>query len=108
MMSSTELVRELLEQLGPTIVAALTNTRDRTLPAKWIIKDGPEAPAAALARLQAAYQAWSTVAKVHGEEIARAWFTGANPRLHDQTPYIAIREHRCTEVLAAAEEFIDR
>ncbi|GAH52627.1 unnamed protein product, partial [marine sediment metagenome] len=34
-----------------------------------------------LARLEVAYRAWTTLAAAAGEDVARAWFIGANPRL---------------------------
>lgn len=41
-MGTRNLVRELNVALGPTLVAALTGTRDRKLPAQWAAEDGPE------------------------------------------------------------------
>lgn len=103
-----ELVRELLGHLGPTVVAALAGVRDRKQPYKWAIDGGSIPRDESRSRLQVAYRAWWTIADVDGEKIARSWFIGANPRFGERPPYIAIREGEFTDVLAAAEEFVDR
>jgi hypothetical protein len=102
-----ELVRELLDHLGPTVVAVLAGVRDRKQPYKWAIDGGATPRDESLSRLQVAYRAWWTIADVDGEKIARSWFIGANPRFGEKPPYMAIREDQFTDVLAAAEDFVD-
>lgn len=102
------LVRELLDHLGPTVVAALAGVRDRKQPYKWATDGGAMPRDESLTRMQVAYRAWWTIAEVNGEKIARSWFIGANPRFGERPPYMAIREDQFTDVLAAAEEFVDR
>ena len=103
---SSELARELLNNLGPTVVAALAGVRDRKQPYKWAA--GRSQPRTeSLARLQVAYRVWSTIADADGPNVARAWFIGANPRFDERSPYLAIRQGLLGEVLAAAEEFAD-
>ena len=103
---AADLVRELVEHLGPTVVAALAGVRDRKQPYKWAA-DGSQPRHESLARLQVAYRVWSTIADAEGPNVARAWFIGANPRFEERPPYLAIREGLFGEVVAAAEEFID-
>jgi hypothetical protein len=75
-----EVVRRLNAALGPTLVAALAGTTDRTLPLEWVRRDGPEPAPDAQSRLRQALATWQTVAQVEGEHVARLWFIGANPR----------------------------
>ncbi|WP_234998185.1 hypothetical protein [Mycobacterium sp. DBP42] len=103
---AADLVRELVEHLGPTVVAALAGVRDRKQPYKWAA-GGSQPRHESLARLQVAYRVWSTIADAEGPNVARAWFIGANPRFEERPPYLAIREGLFGEVVAAAEEFID-
>ncbi|WP_232491369.1 hypothetical protein [Mycobacterium dioxanotrophicus] len=105
-LTPAELARELLDHLGPTVVAALSQVRNRKQPYKWAIDDGPRPRIESLQRLQVAHRAWWTIAESEGDEVARAWFIGANPRLDEVPPYMAIREGRFSEVLAAADEFV--
>jgi hypothetical protein len=105
---AASLVRELLDHLGPTVVAALAGVRDRTQPYRWSIEDGPTPRDASLSRLQVAYRAWSTIVESDGVNVARAWFIGANPRFDERAPYLVIRDGLFSDVLAAAEEFVDR
>jgi hypothetical protein len=104
---ASELVRELLDNLGPTVVAALAGVRDRKQPYKWAA-DSSQPRHESLARLQVAHRVWSTITDADGPNVARAWFIGANPRFDERTPYLAIREGLFGEVVAAAEEFVDQ
>lgn len=104
---SAELARQLVSHLGPTLVAAMANVRDRKLPHKWAHEGGPTPRPDALTRLQVAHRAWSTLATAEGDDIARAWFIGANPRLGEMPPYLAIREGEFNRVMAAAAAFVD-
>lgn len=101
-----DLARELLEHLGPTVVAALAGARDRKQPYKWA-SHGAQPRQESVTRLQVAYRVWSTIADADGPNVARAWFIGANPRFGERPPYLAIREGLFGDVVAAAEEFVD-
>lgn len=103
---ASELVRELLDHLGPTVVAALAGVRDRKQPYKWAA-DGSQPRQESLARLQVGYRVWSMIAAADGANVARAWFIGANPRFDERPPYLVIREDQFGDVVAAAEEFVD-
>jgi hypothetical protein len=104
---SAELARQLVTHLGPTLVATLAGVRDRKLPHKWASEGGPTPRPEALARLQVAHRAWSAVATAEGDDIARAWFIGANPRLDEDPPYLAIRAGEFNKVMGAAAAFVD-
>jgi hypothetical protein len=101
------MVRELLDHLGPTVVAALAGVRDRTQPYRWAIDDGPRPRIASLSRLQVAYRVWCTIVDSDGVNVARAWLVGANPLFGEREPYLVIRDGLFSDVLAAAEEFVD-
>ena len=93
----------LVQALGPTLVAALSGTRDRKLPEAWTKDSGPEPDSDAAARLNAALSCWNLVAGAEGPDVARAWFIGGNPWLDDDTPVTAIREGWFGETAVAAQ-----
>lgn len=101
-----DIVRELNAALGPTLVAALSGSKDRKLPIRWAKVDGPEPRTEASRRLTFAHRQWTLLAAADGEHVARQWFIGGNPHLGEQTPVTAIREDRHVDVAAAAEAFI--
>ncbi|MBF6548834.1 hypothetical protein [Nocardia brasiliensis] len=102
-----ELVRLLVHNLGPTLVALIAGVRDRKLPYKWSQADGPRPRDASLARLQMAHRCWMVLSTAEGDDIARSWFIGANPRLDEESPAVAIREDRLAAVMAAAVAFVE-
>lgn len=106
-MTIHEVVRQLVSHLGPTAVAVLANVRDRKLPHRWARADGPEPRPASKSRLLAAHRSWTMVSVSAGEHVARNWFIGANPRLGEQAPILALREGKEAEVLAAAQAFAE-
>ncbi|ROS52512.1 hypothetical protein EDF50_0975 [Frigoribacterium sp. PhB24] len=97
---------ELVRGLGPTLVAALTGSRDRKLPAKWAKPDGPTPTVAFTQRLQLGHRAWATLVTDESAHIARQWFIGGNPLLGEDTPLTAIREDRGREVIEAVAAFL--
>lgn len=101
-----QVARELVESLGPTLVAAMTGTRDRKLPAKWAKPDGPNPRADFVRRLQLGHRAWKALEAEEGDHVARQWFIGGNPHLDEDTPITAIREDRGKAVIAAVEAFM--
>ena len=106
-MSIHEVVRQLNAALGPTLVAALTGSKDRRLPIRWAHADGPEPGPDFRRRLLLAHRVWSQIAPEETEHVARAWFIGANPFLDEDTPLTAIREDRARPVVAAAAAFLE-
>lgn len=97
-----EIVRRLNGSLGATLVAALAGASDAMTAREWATHDGPEPGPDALKRLRFAHEAWRMVAEAEGEVVARAWFTGANPWLDDDTAVNAIRVGRLVAVAGAA------
>jgi len=97
-----EIVRRLNGSLGATLVAALAGASDAMTAREWARHDGPEPGSDALKRLCFAHDVWKLVAEVEGEVVARAWFTGANPWLDDDTAINAIRVGRLVAVAGAA------
>lgn len=102
-----ELVRQLNEHLGGTLVATLAGVRDRRLPYKWAKPDGPEPNQNAETRLRAAHRVWTYVSATENDHVARAWFIGANPLLDEQPPVVALNKGHIREVLAAAQAFTE-
>lgn len=105
-MDSHDIARILVTGLGPTLVAAMTGSKDRKLPAKWAKPDGPTPRAEFLRRLQLGHRAWASLVQAENEHVARSWFIGGNPLLHEATPITAIREGQGAEVMAAVEAFL--
>jgi len=106
-MSHQEVVKQLVERLGPTLVAALADVRDSKLPYKWMKSDGPRPGDGALSRLNAALRAWNLIANWEDEHVARAWFIGANPDLGELSPIMELRSGATDRVLAAAQHFVE-
>lgn len=106
-LAPAELVHQLIQHLGATLVAVLADVRDSKLPYKWAKEDGPRPRPGGLQRLQVAHRAWDAVASAEGPDVARAWFIGANPRLDEQPPYLAIRHGQFKQVIHAAAAFVD-
>lgn len=105
-LSTTELARHLVQHLGAAVVALLAGVRDKKLPYKWASDDGPVPRDGALQRLQVAHRAWVTVVASEGADITRAWFIGANPRLEEQPPFMAIADGQFKPVINAATAFV--
>lgn len=102
-----ELVGELIEGLGPTLVQAMTGTKDRSMPARWARADGPVPRQTAQDQLRLGYRVWSMMRETEGPRVAAAWLSGANPNLDEMTPITAIRELRAADVVGAAHAFIN-
>lgn len=100
-----ELVAELIAELGPTAVQAMTGTRDRSMPAAWARGVSKPRPATET-QLRLGYRVWSIMREAEGPRVAAAWMTGANPRLGEDTPLTAIRQAQPADVIGAAEAFI--
>jgi hypothetical protein len=105
-MDPHDLARVLVDGLGPTLVAAMTGSKDLKLPAKWAKPDGPSPRVEFLNRLQYGHRAWATLVQNENPHVARAWFIGGNPLLGEATPLTAIRDDRGAEVMQAVDSFI--
>ncbi|MFC5177500.1 hypothetical protein [Nocardioides taihuensis] len=102
-----EVVRQLNSHLGPTLVATLANVRDSKLPHKWAKADGNVPRPESMRRLLAAHRIWSDISNADSDTVARAWFIGANPRLGEISPIMALREGDERSALAAAKAFVE-
>jgi hypothetical protein len=101
-----DIVRELNAVLGPTLVAALSGSKDRKLPNRWAKPDGPEPRDVFANRLQFAHRQWALLAAADGDHVARQWFIGGNPLLGEVTPITAIREDQHEAVARAVAAFV--
>jgi hypothetical protein len=101
-----QIAHVLVSGLGPTLVAALSGSKDRKLPTKWSKPDGPTPSADFARRLQLGHRAWSALVDVDGAHVARQWFIGGNPLLGEDTPLTAIRQDRGGEVMEALAAFL--
>lgn len=106
-LTTPELVRQLVSHLGPTLVATIANVADKKLPHRWAKVDGPAPRSQSLERLQMAHRIWGLISASDNETVARAWFIGANPRLGEESPVMAIREGRGAEAHKAAVAFTE-
>jgi len=102
-----EIVRQLNDALGATLVAALAGVKSRQQPSDWAKPSGGMPRPDAWNRLQFAHQIWTVLQEEEGRDIARRWFIGGNPLLGESTPIMAIREDHHAEVRRAAQAFID-
>jgi hypothetical protein len=102
-----ELVRQLNNHLGPTLVATLANVRDRKLPHKWAKDDGPEPRSDSYSKLLVAHRIWAMLSAAESDSVARAWFIGANPRLDEEAPVMCLRNGREQDVIGAAKAFVE-
>jgi hypothetical protein len=109
-----DLARRLMGVLGATCVAVLSGSRDRKIAYRWVKPDGPKPHTEAEVRMRCAWQAWVLVSAAEGDDVARAWFIGCNPRLAEpgsdqdgEQPVIALRNGRYADVLATARAFAD-
>jgi hypothetical protein len=103
-----EVVRELADSLGPTLVAALTGNRVRLSADEWVMEDGPAPDEDEAERLRCAREQWNLLAESADPDTARAWFVTENPLLDQETPVIAIRDGRLKEVRNAARLYLDQ
>lgn len=102
-----ELVRQLVMHLGPTLVATIANVKSRQMPHRWAQEAGPKPNAEAHRRLMTAHRIWSQISSAESDDTTRAWFIGANPRLDEDPPVLALRRGEIKEVYAAAKAFLD-
>ena len=106
-----QIVAELIDAAGPTLVAYMADVASRQMPARWA--SDPDDPRhvvprdEAKQRLMLAHQAFSTIAVHEGDHVARQWLIGANPRFSGETPASRIRSFDAANVYGAMQAFID-
>jgi anti-anti-sigma factor len=103
-----EVVRELVELLGATTVAAIGGVQETRAVTEWLTTRSPQRPNV----LRFALQIATMIAAGGDQELARAWFHGSNPRLDDEVPALMLRDRPLAEIqaplLAAARGFAAR
>jgi uncharacterized protein (DUF2384 family) len=106
-----EVVRYLLDHLGPTLVAYIAGARSRAMPAKWATpptETGHAAPSDDKARrLKAAHVAFTAIEDADNDQVARSWLISANPRFDGQTPADLLRAGEMGSVFAAVTAFVN-
>lgn len=105
-MNIHDIVRELNENVGATVVQTMAGVKDRTSPYAWAKPDGPLPRPATEARLRLGYRVWRTLETAEGKHVALAWLMGANPRLDEELPVLYIQQRKVREVIGAAEAFV--
>ena len=106
-MNIHDLVRELNQNVGATVVQTMAGVKDRTSPYSWAKPDGPDPRPVKEARLRLGYRVWKTLEMAEGKHVALAWLMGANPRLDEELPVLCIQQQKVREVIGAAEAFVD-
>jgi hypothetical protein len=103
-----EVVRELVDLLGATTVAAIGGVSETRAVQRWMTDREPQRPHV----LRCALQAGLAIAAGADREVARAWFHGSNPMLGDDSPMLVLRNGPLHvvqgDVLAAARAFTRR
>ncbi|MGO4587932.1 hypothetical protein [Paenarthrobacter sp. 2TAF44] len=106
-MNIHDLVRELNENVGTTVVQSMAGVKDRTSPFKWAKPNGPDPRPEVEARLRLGHRVWKTLVMAEGKHVALSWLMGANPRLDEEAPILYIQQQRTREVIGAAEAFVN-
>jgi hypothetical protein len=103
-----DVVRELVALLGLTTVAMIGGVNETRAVTQWTAGRSPQRPNVLRFTLQIA----SMILNEKNPDIARAWFHGSNPRLHDQAPAVLLRDKPLPEIqgeiMAAARVFAGR
>ena len=103
-----EVVRELVDLLGATTVAAIGGVKEARAVQEWLTDRRPQKPHI----LRFALQLGSMIAGSADREMAAAWFHGCNPHLDDRVPVLMLREEPLEKVqgplLTAARAFAAR
>jgi hypothetical protein len=104
---AAQIARRLTNVLGPTLVSTLAGSNDTQASIRWARQEGPSPSAEAILRLECAEETWRKLSAVEGDDVARLWFIGANPWLHEETAITAIREGRFEQVSVAVQALLD-
>jgi hypothetical protein len=106
--SVEDVVRELTDLLGASMVAAIAGVSETRAVAQWLNGRNPQRPQVLRFALQVALM----VADASDINVARAWFQGSNPHLGDRSPVAMLRDLPLTDVqadiMAAARAFARR
>ena len=101
-------VRELVEALGATMVAAIGGVSETRAVKQWMVDREPQRPHV----LRFALQLVWIIGERGDQHMVRAWFQGLNPHLNDAIPLLLLRERRLSDIqaplMAAARAFSPR
>lgn len=101
----SEVVRQLVDLLGATNVAAIGGVSEVRAVEQWILGRKPQHAHV----LRFALQIATMIASGTERELARAWFHGCNPHLEDAIPLLLLRDVPLPEIqgklMAAARAF---
>jgi hypothetical protein len=95
-----EVVRELVDLVGLTTVAALAGVKETRAVQQWM--EGREPQKEHLLRF--ALQLTTMVAAANEQDTAQAWLHAANPALNGQTPLVLFRTRPLGETQATLLE----
>ena len=104
--SSADYTKQLVEVLGAPLVAVLGGAKDTRSVRNWATGNGPREDK--VRRLRAAVQVVEVLQLRFEADMIRAWFTGMNPDLEDQSPLLILADEddrRFQPVLLAARRF---
>jgi hypothetical protein len=103
-----QVVQELIDVLGPTVVAAIGGVNETRAVMQWLRGRKPQRPHV----LRFALQLARMVALKDDVTMVRAWFQGTNPGLEDRSPALLLRNRALEEIqgplMAAARNFAAR
>lgn len=103
-----DVVREVVEILGATMVAAIGGVSETRAVKQWMTDREPQRPHVLRFALQLAW----VICEKGDRKMARAWFQALNPHLNDAVPLLLLRERPLAEVqgplMAAARAFAPR
>lgn len=106
-MNIHDIVRELNKNLGASVVQGMAGVKNRTSPLQWAKPDGPEPRPEIETRLRLGHRVWKTLELSEGNNVALAWLLGANPRLNEDIPLLYIQNGQASQVIGAAEAFVN-
>jgi hypothetical protein len=101
-------VRELVEVLGATMVAAIGGVSETRAVKQWMTDREPQRPHVLRFALQLAW----IICEKGDRHMARAWFQAVNPHVNDAVPLLLLRERQLSDVqaplMSAARAFTPR
>jgi hypothetical protein len=104
--STQNVVQELVDLLGLTLVAAIGGVGETRAVSQWMTSREPQRPHV----LRFALQLARMIDDIKGNQAVRAWFMGSNPHLEDRSPVMVLRvlplEQAQTQLMAASRAFI--
>lgn len=103
-----QVVQELIDILGPTVVAAIAGVNETRAVTQWLNGRKPQRPHV----LRFALQLARMIAIKEDATMIQAWFQGTNPGLDDRSPTMLLRSQPLEEIqgplMAAARNFAGR